>query len=115
MRPLAKSVVLAVAGLLLAALVATAALTNGQPPLVSRPLPPVSTNSSFAPIVYLDGRPEHSQPLKPGIYQTRPYAIILVVPGAEHDDCCVVGGTSGNSKMPVIKPDVRAIPKTSFH
>jgi hypothetical protein len=66
---------------------------------------------SSVPIIYLDGKTEHPQPLKPGVYQTRPYAIILIVPGAEHDDCCVNRGINGNSKMPIAKPDVQAVPK----
>ncbi len=111
-------VMLGVAGLYLAALVAAGALTNGQPPLIVRPLAAVSTNNlgltpfSSAPIVYLDRKTEHSQRLKPGVYQSRPYAIILIVPGSEHDDCCVNSGINGNSKMPNAKPDVQAVPKT---
>jgi hypothetical protein len=117
MKPLAKSVMFSVAGLLLAALFATAAPTNGEPPLHWQPFLAGSTNLtleplSSAPIVYLDGKMQHSQQLAPGIYQTRPYTMILVVPGAEHDDCCVNGGINGNSKMPNAKPGVQAVPKT---
>jgi hypothetical protein len=117
MKPLAMFVRLGVAGLYLAALVAAGALTNGQPPLISRPLAAISTNQGFAPfssapIVYLHGKTEHPLRLKPGVYQTRPYAIILIVPGSEHDDCCVNSGINGNSRMPNAKPDVQAVPKT---
>jgi len=108
---------LGVAGLLFAAMFAPAALTNGQPPLISQPLAAGSTNLGFAPlssapIVYLDGKTKHPQRLKPGVYQTRPYAIILIAPGAEHDDCCVNSGINGNSKMPNARPGVQAVPKT---
>jgi hypothetical protein len=117
MKPLARSATLGVAGLLVAALFAAAALTNGEPPLIPQLWVAGSTNLGLAPpssasIVYLDGKTERPQPLKPGVYQTRPYAIILIVPGAEHDDCCVNGGINGNSKMPNAKPDVQAVPKT---
>ena len=122
MKLLARPVMLGVAGLLLTVLFAAAALTNGEPPLIPQLWAAGSTNlgsapllgfapPSSAPIVYLNGKPDHSQPLKPGVYQTRPYAIILIVPGAEHDDCCVNGGISGNSKMPNAKPNVQAVPK----
>ena len=116
MKPLARSATLGVAGLLVAALFAAAAPTNGEPPLIPQLWAAGSTNLSFAPpssapVVYLGGKTEHTQPLKPGVYQTRPYAIILIVPEAEPDDCCVNSGTSGNSKLPVAKPDMQAVPK----
>ena len=121
MKPLSKSAMLGIVGLLLAALFTTAALTNEEPASVSRPFYADSTNlgrmpASSAHFAYLDGKPEHSQPLKPGVYQTRPYAIILIVPKTGIDDACVNGGvigrSIGNSKMPNAKPDVEAIPKT---
>ncbi len=106
-------------GLLLATLFAAAALTNEQPSSISQPFATASTNHNFAPFssaptVYQDGNTKRPQRLKPGVYQTRPYAIILVVPEDEHDDCCVigVGGDNGNSRMPNAKPDVEAVPKT---
>ncbi len=121
MKPLAKSVMLGVAGLLVAVVFAAAALTNGEPPVILTPLATGSTNlglapllgfapPSSAPVVYLDGKAERPQSLKPGVYQTRPYAIVLIAPGREHDDCCVVGATGAGSKMPVIKPELRAFP-----
>ena len=105
-----------VAGLCLVALAVAAAPTNEEPRLISRPLALVSSNHDLAPfgsapVVYLHGRTELSQPLEPGVYQTRPYAIILVVPETGLDDRCVIGGISGNSKMPNVKPDMRAVPK----
>jgi len=106
---------LGVAVLLLAALFAAAALTNGEPPLILQPTDADTNNlylspSNSVPIVYLDGKPEHTQPLKPGAYQTRPDAIILIVPESGQDDCCVVGATDTNSKMPNARPNVQAVP-----
>ena len=120
MKLLAKSVTLGVAGLLVAVVFA-AALTNGEPPVILTPLATGSTNlglapllgfvpPSSAPVVYLDGKAERPQSLKPGVNQTRPYAIVLIAPAREHDDCCVVGATVAGSKMPVINPELRAVP-----
>jgi hypothetical protein len=105
--------------LLLAVLFAAATLTNGEPPLISHPFVAGPTNLGFAPlsaapIVYLDGKTEHPQRLKPGVYQTRPYTIILIVPEAGLDDRCVVGASGDFSRMPNAKPDVQAVPKTFF-
>jgi hypothetical protein len=121
MKPLAKCVMLGVAGLLVAVMIAAAALTNGAPPLILPPLAAGSINlglatllgfapPSSAPVVYLDGKAERSQPLKPGVYQTRPYGIVLIATEPEHDDCCLVGATRVGSKMPVVKPELRAVP-----
>lgn len=116
MKPLARCVMLGVAGLLVAALFATAALTNEQSSMISQPVVAGSTNLGLAPInsapiVYLDGKQDHSQQLKPGVYQNRPYAIILIVPEAGIDDRCVVGASGNFSKMPNAKPDIQLVPK----
>jgi hypothetical protein len=117
MKPLTGSVVLGVVGLLLATLFAEAALTNEQPSLISQPFATASTNHNLAPFsseptVYQEGETRHPKRLEPGVYQTRPFAIILIVPEAEHDDCCVIGGDNGNSRMPNAKPGMEAVPKT---
>ncbi|HEX7577372.1 MAG TPA: hypothetical protein VF430_04975 [Verrucomicrobiae bacterium] len=116
MKPLAGSVMLGVAGLLVAALFAAAALTNGEPPLISPLFVAGSTNLGLAPInsapiAYLDGKAEHSERLKPGVYQTRPYAIILIVPESGIDDRCVEKASGDISKMRNSKPDLQAVPK----
>src|ERR1039457_810018 len=126
MKPLAGSVLLGVAGLLVAALFAAAALTNGEPPLISQPFIAGSTNLglapilgfaplSSAPIVHLNGKPGRLQPLKPGVYQTRPHAIILIVPESGLDDRCVVGASGDISRMRNCKPDLQAVPKNLSH
>jgi len=63
--------------------------------------------SDSLPIVYLDRNVEQSLRLKPGVYQTRPYAIVLIAAEPEHDDCSVVGAAGASSKMPVVKPEMR--------
>jgi hypothetical protein len=120
MNPLARPVTLGGAGLLLAALFAAvlfaaATPTNEDPLVILRPSVAGSTNLALAslsarPMEYLDRQPEASQPLKPGVYQTRPDAIILIVPKRGLDDRSVVELGGVGSKMPVVKPELRAVP-----
>ena len=67
------------------------------------------TGSNSAPIISAE-RPAASQALKPGIYQTKPFTCIVVVPEAQHDDCCITGGADGVSKMPIREPSLQFIP-----
>jgi hypothetical protein len=46
----------------------------------------------------------------PGVYKTAPYNCIVVVPGPQLDDKCVVNPGGGNSRMPIIKLDLQFIP-----
>jgi len=50
--------------------------------------------------------------LPPGVYETKPYAGIVIVPGPEHDDGSVLGAGNTNafSHMPVLKPNMEIIP-----
>ncbi len=48
--------------------------------------------------------------IPPGVYKTAPYCCIVVVPGPQLDDKCIVNPGGGNSPMPVVKPDVQFIP-----
>lgn len=52
-------------------------------------------------------------PLPPGVYETKPYAGIVVVPPSEHDDCSVLnaGSIYPSSRMPIIHPHIQAIPQ----
>jgi hypothetical protein len=50
MNLLARAVLLGVAGLALVSLFAAAALTNGEPSLISQPSAAGSTNLGFAPV-----------------------------------------------------------------
>lgn len=58
--------------------------------------------------------------LPPGVYETRPYAGIVIVPGPQHDDCSVLGAGSPypasrmpiiHPKMDVIHPHIEVVPK----
>jgi len=84
MNLLARAVLLGVTGLLLTALFTAAALTHEIPPRIPSPWTGGPTNLDFAslssvPVVHL-GRLALVQPLEPGVYQTRPDAILLAVP-----------------------------------
>jgi hypothetical protein len=48
--------------------------------------------------------------IPPGVYRTVPYSCIVVVPGPHPDDRCMFGQGSGETSMPIIKPDLRFIP-----
>jgi len=51
-----------------------------------------------------------SAPLSPGVYETKPYTMMVIVPGSGIDDR-MLGATPGaNSKMPVINPHIEAVP-----
>jgi hypothetical protein len=56
-------------------------------------------------------QPDH-QPLQPGVYQTYPYTIILVVPGRGIDDRILANAPNTNSPMPIITPHVEVVPKS---
>jgi hypothetical protein len=102
------------AGSLLAVLCLAATLTNEEPSLNSQPFSNETSQLHFAPLspapIVHPGGPSPAPPLTPGVYQTRPFAMILIVPKRGLDDGCIVGTTSAGSKMPVIKPELRAAP-----
>jgi hypothetical protein len=106
-------------GSLLTALFAAAALTNEEPAKVLEPLPDGITNLNLAPLssapIAHPGGVASSQPLKPGVYQTYPDAIILIVPKRGIDDGIFAGAKGAGSEMsrsemPVIHPPLQAVP-----
>ena len=54
-----------------------------------------------------------SSPLTPGVYKTAPFACIVIVPGKNPDDRCVVVPAECDSRMPVLKPELRFTPLNS--
>ena len=48
--------------------------------------------------------------LPPGVYRTAPYSCIVVVPGPQLDNKCIINPGGGNSPMPIIKPELHFIP-----
>jgi hypothetical protein len=67
-------------------------------------------------VLVLPARTSPAPPqLKPGLYETAPYSCIVQVPGPHPDDGALIGSNSGNnySAMPVIRPDLQFIPRSS--
>jgi hypothetical protein len=56
-------------------------------------------------------RPWQSNIVKPGIYEAEPYKGIVVAPGPQWDDRCLVLGGNPNYPMPVQRPELRLIPR----
>ena len=55
--------------------------------------------------------PAQAFPLKPGVYETKPYSCIVVVPGPHPDDIALVPPPAGAEAMPTVKPDLQFIPR----
>jgi len=47
----------------------------------------------------------------PGVYESEPYKCIVVVPGPQWDDRCVVYGGDWTAPMPVHEPELRLVPR----
>lgn len=74
-------------------------------------LPKDRNSVSSKPVpLHLDKLPA-SPHLRPGVYQTYPYAMIVIVPGGRIDDVILGDKPDTASKMPIIKPHVDVIPK----
>ena len=51
------------------------------------------------------------QNLKPGVYKTIPYTLLVLVPGRQFDDRSIGGlGTAGTERMPAIQGGLKFIP-----
>jgi hypothetical protein len=112
MKPLLTPAILAVVALVLAA---TLAYTCAEPPATT---PLVGVNSDrHGPVISkpipvdIDELPTQCS-LPPGVYQTYPWTIILVVPGAETHLRCFAVKPDTNSPMPIIKPHLEVVPKS---
>jgi hypothetical protein len=60
--------------------------------------------------VYSDKQPTPCL-VSPGVYQTRPWTTIVVVPDPEKYNPDFVKRTNTNFPMPAVKPDVEVVPK----
>jgi hypothetical protein len=56
-------------------------------------------------------RPNTPNALPPGVYESEPYKCIVVVPGPQWDDRCLVSGGDPTAPMPVRKPELRLVPR----
>jgi hypothetical protein len=58
-----------------------------------------------------DGKSSPQDQLKPGVYKTSPYTLLVLVPGPLPDDRSVRGsGDPGVDGMPTIKPELKFLP-----
>jgi hypothetical protein len=76
--------------------------TNGWRPL---------SQSSAKPLPFR-GMPSNSMVLAGGVYEAAPYSMIVVVPGPHADERGFVRPVEPNWPMPVVKPDLRLIPRS---
>jgi hypothetical protein len=74
------------------------------------PVHPVRTNS---PVILFGFDKSRSPvgPIPPGLYQTAPYTALVLVPGPHPDDKCIAGMGGSGVGMPMIRPELRFIPK----
>jgi len=110
MKPLLTAAIPVVATLIF---MAALLLVNGDPssisPTFNIPSPDQILAVSKPTPVYFD-KSSPTQPLQPGVYQTYPYTIILIVPGGSIGDRCFIEIPNANSKIPSISPDLKVIP-----
>ncbi|SPE58740.1 exported hypothetical protein [Verrucomicrobia bacterium] len=50
--------------------------------------------------------------IAPGVYKAFPYTALVLVPGPIPDDGSVITPQGHNSQMPILKPELRLIPRT---
>ncbi|PWU08642.1 MAG: hypothetical protein C5B50_29145 [Verrucomicrobia bacterium] len=49
---------------------------------------------------------------KPGIYEAHPYTMIVIVPGPQPDDKCIVSASRETDRnMPIIRPQIELVPR----
>jgi hypothetical protein len=93
-------------------------LSNQPQSRLFEPLPPASENllpetpPREAPRVKIPKQNFSTGRLAPGVYETKPYAGIVIVPAPEHDDESVLGAGKPNPfpNMPIIHPGVEMVP-----
>jgi hypothetical protein len=82
---------------------------NSLLPLVPPPPKPQFKHQTLPPTPRLRSQAAPAI-IPPGVYRTAPYSCIVVVPGPQLDDKCIVNPGGGNDPMPIIKPDLQFIP-----
>jgi hypothetical protein len=110
-----KFVAIVLAAVFVALFLQKTATQSDRQPAMASPHFIILTNQNFqlskaGPVLLADTQP--AQPLKPGIYQTYPYAMTLVVPKPANDDCKIKARPDVDSKM-VIRPKVEVVPESS--
>jgi hypothetical protein len=98
-----------------------ATFAQAGPPLLWTPLSTGPTNmlfvvrtnarSLFDEVRKANQRRVEPQRYAPGVYEARPYSLIVVVPGPHPDDRCLCA-PGGEFRMRTRKPDLELIPRT---
>jgi hypothetical protein len=57
-----------------------------------------------------DSKPSLFAPLKPGLFKTAPYSMIVIVPGDSGDEQFAASVGDANSRMPIVRPELKFIP-----
>lgn len=90
-------------------------------PTAAAVLPPTNTNAPVlrtnppllnphAPRLALGGQSAGEAVTAPGVYVAEPFNCLVVVPAAELDDRCLIGGGAPAVTMPTLKPELRLVP-----
>jgi len=80
-------------------------------PLTATNAPVLNFKADQAPVDANPSSPSSRQNLKPGVYKTSPYTLLVLVPGAQPDDLSILkSGTAEPEKMPVIQGGLKFTP-----
>jgi hypothetical protein len=88
-------------------------LMQPQGPAVPVPAAPGTAPLKWWPILNSTTNSTGTVPLKPGLYQTKPFSCLVLVAPPHLDDRSVIGSGpsgSGTMQMPTIKPDLQFQP-----
>jgi hypothetical protein len=85
------------------------ALQGGKLVMQAPKIKPLDKNS----VALLSLLPKGTLSPGPGVYNTAPYAGIVVVPDKHPDDRALINLADGDFKTPIIKPDLQFIPRNA--
>ena len=77
-----------------------------SPPVFSQPILPGTNNPPSAEVKNTDD----FSALPPGVYRTKPYAGMVKVPEAVHDDIAQRNVPPFTNSMPVVRPELKPVP-----
>jgi len=86
-------------------------LSNRPPGELFQPLRPLPQPLREVPETNFETNLPSAQ-LSPGVYETRPYTMMVIVPGSGIDDRILGMTPDANFPMPIIKPHVEVVPKS---
>lgn len=96
------------------------ALTQKPPPVIPGPRLFLTNRAPLGGFTFRLNTNSPTALPRPGVYRTDPFACIVVVPGPQHDDACIIGSTNRPGglavepklNMPTLRPGLRFIPMT---